>query len=129
MNFFEALESRWRGRKERKFLAEYGCDTWEQYHRRYDPDYSYMANRIKSIYHGYLHVAVPDSVRYRWEEYPKMEEWCNQRCLGKWRSDIHRVIRDSLTGEWELNGIGGGDHMFFAFKDERDYLMFTLRWS
>lgn len=27
------------------------------------------------------------------------------------------------------NGIGGTDELFFGFKDERDYIMFTLRWA
>ena len=27
-----------------------------------------------------------------------------------------------------MNDIGGEDHMFFAFKDERDYIMFLLKW-
>jgi hypothetical protein len=48
----------------------------------------------------------------------------------KFRSDILRVIKCPATAnEWELNDIGGGDALFYAFKDSRDYTMFLLRWS
>ena len=129
MNFLEALESRWRGKREKRFLAEYGCETWEQYHRKYDPDFSYMSTKIKSIYHGYAHIVIPDERKYRWDEYDTIVDWCKERCVGKWRSDVHRVIYDKWNGGWELNGIGGSDYMFFAFKDPKDATLFLLRWS
>jgi len=58
----------------------------------------------------------------------KMIEWCEQNCQGKWRNDWHRGFWDH-QGNFEFNGIGGGDIMFFAFKEETDYVWFKLRWS
>jgi hypothetical protein len=31
--------------------------------------------------------------------------------------------------EWEFNDLGGGDYIFVAFNNEKDYMMFLLRWA
>jgi hypothetical protein len=31
--------------------------------------------------------------------------------------------------QWECNDIGGGDYLFAAFKNERDFSWFLMRWS
>jgi len=55
--------------------------------------------------------------------------WCEKNCMHKYRSEWERVIQDPFTGEYLPNCIGGSDELFFGFKDERDYIMFTLRWG
>jgi hypothetical protein len=35
----------------------------------------------------------------------------------------------STGNEWTINELGGGDHVFIAFKNEQDLIMFALRWS
>jgi hypothetical protein len=57
-----------------------------------------------------------------------MMEWCEQNCQGKWRNDWHRGFWDH-HGNYELNSIGGGDMMFFAFKEDADYIWFNLTWQ
>jgi hypothetical protein len=140
----EQLKKRWKGYKEKRFLENYGCKTWREYERRYDPDVAQYARWAHTFYHGYPHIhpiepqglnltqisahklhTSPGSV---WVNYHvKMVDWCEQNCQGKWRNDWHRGFWDG-HGNYELN-ISSGDIMFFAFKEEADYIWFTLVWS
>ena len=118
-------------------LERSGCQTWERYFRRYDPDYNECGYTVKEQLFGYPYIAL---VPYRnldwsfdpiWSEYwngAHIVNWCNQNCRGKFRWHWERVIVDH-EGQYLPNGIGGGDELFFAFKDERDYILFLLRWS
>jgi hypothetical protein len=54
-------------------------------------------------------------------------KWCNENCTDKFRFDFHRVL--STSNGWEINEIGGGDYIFFACKNPKDYTLFLLRWS
>lgn len=138
----EQLKNRWKGYKEKRFLASYGCETWREYERRYDKDIGPMARWAHTYYHGYPHIFPlnPEGLRgcmrktrprgfhpYH-DQCEQMMAWCEQNCTGKWRNDWHRGWWD-LQGNYELNEIGGGDIMFFAFKEESDYVWFTLVWS
>lgn len=134
----EQLKKRWRGYKEKRFLETHGCKTWREYERRYDKDIGPMARWAHTFYHGYPYIFPldPDGLRdYGMlgvlpyiDATEKMQEWCEQNCTGKWRNDWHRGFWDH-QGNYEFNGIGGGDIMFFAFKEESDYVWFTLVWS
>jgi hypothetical protein len=60
----------------------------------------------------------------------RLTEWCDANCTDKWRNDIHRVIKCPATAnQWEVNELGGLDFIFFAFKNESDYINFVLRWA
>ena len=132
------LKERYKGWKEKRFLEAHGCDTWRQYERKHDPDVGYMARWAHTYYHGYPHVLPIDPDKFiNWvrggrhpyhELVDNMMEWCEQNCQGKWRNDWHRGFWDG-QGNYELNSIGGGDIMFFAFKEEADYMWFTLTWQ
>lgn len=129
----EQLKKRWKGYKEKRFLETHGCKTWREYERRYDKDIGPMARWAHTFYHGYpnifpLQTNTPPRVASYHELSDKMVEWCEQNCQGKWRNDWHRGFWDG-HGNYELNSIGGGDIMFFAFKEESDYVWFTLVWS
>jgi hypothetical protein len=134
----EELKKRWKGYKEKRFLETHGCKTWREYERRYDKDIGSMARWAHTFYHGYPYIYPLDPQGLR--DYgmlgvlpyhdlaDQMTEWCEQNCQGRWRNDWHRGFWDQ-QGNFELNGIGGGDIMFFAFKEESDYVWFTLVWS
>lgn len=129
----EQLKKRWKGYKEKRFLETHGCKTWREYERRYDKDIGPMARWAHTFYHGYpnifpLQTNTPPHVASYHELSDKMVEWCEQNCQGKWRNDWHRGFWDT-QGNYELNSIGGGDIMFFAFNEEADYVWFTLVWS
>jgi hypothetical protein len=137
MDMIKQLKERWKGYKEKRFLESYGCETWREYERKFDADVGPHARWAHTYYHGYPHVLPIDSQKFiNWvrggepyyELVKNMIEWCEQNCQGKWRNDWHRGFWDH-GGNYELNSIGGGDIMFFAFKEESDYIWFKLTWQ
>jgi hypothetical protein len=56
-----------------------------------------------------------------------MEVWCDDNTKHKFRTDGLRLFKNQ--NEWHINEIGGEGRVVFAFKDERDYVWFMLRWS
>lgn len=131
------LKARWKGYKEKKFLETHGCKTWREYERKHDPDVGYIARWAHTFYHGYPCILPiePQGLRdygfsgvhpYH-DLVDQMMEWCDQNCKGKWRNDWHRGYWD-MNGNYEFNSFGG-DIMFFAFKEESDYMWFVLTWS
>ena len=135
--------------KDRRFLKKHGCKTWAQYNKQYDPDYNLRASRIRDFYHGYPYIYCFDN--YKHYAYQKIgdygpggiitgideiQKWVSNNTKNKTRFDFLRVIKvgavhlDNTTSEeWWINEIGGGDLIFVAFKEERDYLIFSLRWA
>jgi hypothetical protein len=120
-----------------RVLKNSGHHHWESYLRYNDPDFNIRGRSVRDQLFGYPYVAV---LPYRHLEAVSeplfgeihngntVEEWCKQYCKGKYRWHWERVIQDH-AGQYLPNGIGGTDELFFAFKLERDYIMFTLRWS
>lgn len=131
----DELKIRWDLYRHAAFMKKTGW-TEEQYRNFTDPDRNTRAGRVKDYYHGYTHIVTFESSRgdpwtryLNWlEAYNALEEWCKENCKDKWRTDIHRVIKD-YCGEWTLNDIGGGDVLFFAFKSQEDCFMFKLKWG
>ena len=127
--------------KEDRFLKKHRCDSREQYEHRFDPDINNRATAIRDYYHGYSYVSCceprshyayellydhgPGGHRYGFND---MHDWCKEHCQEKFRVDYHRVIKN-YWNRWEMNEIGGGDHVFFAFKNKEDYFLFTLKWA
>lgn len=136
-NVTESLKDRWDFYRHAAYLKKRGW-TEEEYQNYEDPDRNICATRIKDYYFGYPYTHAFTSTRtLPWTEfgnwmdcYEEMNRWCKANCRGKFRSDILRVFKAPSTGnEWELNDIGGGDALFYAFKDPKDYTMFCLRWG
>jgi len=142
LKIFEKARARYKAWKDQRFLKRHHCSSWEQYHRAYDPDVWQACGRIKDFYHGYPYVYCIDNVDHyafqllydygpggaRWG-YHVINQWCKENCKDKHRVDVHRVERNLWSREWEMNEISGGDYPFFAFKNERDYVNFILKWS
>jgi len=109
--------------------------TEEQYAKWIDEDYNRTGDNVKYVYCGYPYVAVFETSNGSpWNEYTdwmtalhEMKAWCRANCTDSWREDFHRVWKD-FNGEWECNEISGIDVLFFAFKNEKDYTWFMLRW-
>lgn len=131
--------------KDSRFLKLHGCASWEQYHRVHDIDINIRARSANEFYTGYpfvycveshshyayqlLYDYGPGGSRYGSNE---MKSWCDKHCKEKFRVDIHRAIKALVNGykhDWEFNELGGGDYFFFAFKNEKDYNWFLMRWS
>ena len=110
--------------------------TWEAYFRWNDPDFDYRGRTLRDQFHGYEYIARVDYAKLPTRFNPlfgpieycdEMLEWCEKNCRRKYRNHWERVVQDH-AGQYLPNGIGGTDELFFGFKDERDYIMFTLRW-
>lgn len=123
--------------QDNRFLKKNGCETWKQYHYRNDPDVFYPATRIKDYYHGYPYVYCFENRQhevYYWDlgidgTYI-VGNWCEENCKDKFRLDFHRAMNAPGTAwEWHINELGGGDYIFAAFKDPKDYTWFLMRWS
>jgi hypothetical protein len=130
-------------KKDQRFLKKHCCTSWKQYNRKYDTDINQYCDTVKEFYHGYNYVYCfdhvnlnhyaykvvydygPGGIRYT---YMDMIDWCKKNCKHKFRPDIHRVIGTNMN-DYTFNDIGGLDYLFFAFKDEKDYMMFRLRWE
>jgi hypothetical protein len=141
----EKLVTKWKAFREARFLKKHYCVSRSEYNRKYDPDVTFHAGRIVEYYHGYLYIHAMTYPAYKsaYDQYgdwlqglTMMKDWCNFNCTGKWREDIHRVSKSSYQGhpweegtEWRMDEMGGGDVIFFAFKSEKDMMMFLLRWS
>lgn len=130
--------------KTKRFLDKHGCTTQKQYDRLTDPDVFHHADKINHFYHGYSHVYCCER-----DDHPvynfgadfsigieEVTRWAENNLKHKWRYDGHRVMHQTGIGidgsterEWWFNDIAGGDYYFFAFTDERDYMMFLLRWA
>ena len=135
-NVLEEMKGRWDFYRHAAYLKKQGW-TEDEYQRYEDPNMNRKATRVKDYYQKYPHLHAFHSTRtLPWTEYAEwtecynaMNKWCDSNCKEKWRSDILRVIKAPSTGnEWELNDIGGGDSLFYAFKDQKDYVNFLLKW-
>lgn len=129
---YRYLEWRWD-----RVLRKSGHRTWYSYLRANDLDFNLSGYTVRDQFCGYSYIAtVPywklptrfDPMFGPIEHCEHMLAWCEKNCRGKYRNHWERVIKDH-AGQYLPNGIGGTDELFFAFKDERDYILFTLRWT
>lgn len=142
MTMISKISEKFRDWNHQRYLKKRG---WTQlaYDRHMDTDIVRHAETLNQYYSGYPYKFEFTSARVRpftdyptWTEaYDAMNTWCNEKCTGKWRQDIHRVFKQTgldLDGneypEWHLNDISGVDVLFFVFQNEQDALMFSLRW-
>ena len=129
---YQILEWRWD-----LVLKRSGHTAWVHYFRHADPDFQYRGQTVREQFSGYPYLAIVPyahltvEVCGMWGPVASgrgVVDWCNRNCRGKFRPQWERVIQDN-AGQYCPNGIGGADELFFGFKDERDYIMFILRWS
>lgn len=139
----------------RKYLAERkleksGYDSWRVYRHNRDPNVIRYADKVSDFYGNYKYVFCcgGPSSHYAYSVvkdygpaglvfgYEEMRDWCESKCRFKYRTDIHRVLKQTGLGingeeypEWYFNDIGGIDLVFFAFMNEQDYVHFMLRWG
>lgn len=121
--------------KDRRFLRKYGCDTWKEYYLKTDYRINRYAEGVNDYYPGYSKIAIVETVKpFRfdglgWEKGLGMAlAWCDKNCKHRWRSDFHRVYKNTWLDEWRLNELGDTDILVFAFESEKDYTWFKLRW-
>jgi hypothetical protein len=141
MRLIRRIKAWFRKKRAERKLSKSGYATWMAYKHNRDPDVIRYANFIDDFYTNYPYVYVikdtnhfgykllwnygPGGQRYGFNE---MVDWCEDKIRWNYRCDIHRVW-DNYWGKSEFNDIGGSDYVHFAFKHEKDYIMFLLRWT
>lgn len=142
MRFVDIIRNKWRRWRSQRFLKKHGVESWKQYHREYDPAFNPRASVVNQIYYGYPYVYCFENHNhtvYDWDlAYDGVyviSQWIDElvklydeKQIPPYRFDCFRVIKNQQN-EWEVNELGGGDNIFVAFKNERDFMMFLLRWS
>lgn len=61
----------------------------------------------------------------------QIKSWCDENCTGKFAHNIHYVAlkkNDLGHDEYAITVNRGRDVWFWAFENESDALMFSLRW-
>ena len=127
-------------RAERK-LSKSGYNSWLSYKHNRDPDVCRYANYVEDFYKKYPYLYTcenPNHYGYQllsdygpggqYYGFNEMIDWCEEKIRWNYRCDIHRVWQNHW-GRKEFNDIGGHDTVFFAFKHEKDYIHFMLRWA
>ena len=135
------IGARIRGYKAKRKLKKSGYENWAQYRYNRDPNVNRYANHLDDFYKGYPYVyAVKDYGHYAYQlladygpggsiyGYNKIKDWLDEKIRLNYRVDIHRVWVNQW-GKAELNDIGGSDIIYFAFKHEKDFTHFLLRWA
>ena len=126
-NFFES-----------RLFKKHNVSSWREYHLKYDPDFSARASTIRKMFHGYPYIAeITDSRSIKAHAHSSLEDgfsvlncWLENNCRGKARMTLERTVEfDTGTRkDWYINSLGSRDSVFVAFQDERDFLIFTLKW-
>jgi hypothetical protein len=134
------LKARYRRWRAARKLKKSGYTSWAMYRRHCDLDIEWYTHRITDFYKGYPFVyCFEDGSHYAYEMladygpgglifgHDRIIGWCESNTRSKCRIDGQRVSK--RNGDWHFDEMGGGDFIFAAFKDERDYIMFLLRWA
>ena len=115
-------------------------ESWRLYKHNRDPDVNRYANHLEHFYKGYPYLyACPNPNHYAYEllydygpvyryGFHDIDDWCEEKIRWNYRTDHHRVWQNR-DGKYELNDIGGSDIIFYAFKNEKDFTHFLLRWA
>jgi hypothetical protein len=127
-------------RAERK-LEKSGYKTWKTYRHNRDPGVERYAQYVEDFYIDYPYIfACKNPTHYAYQclgdygpagqyfGYEEMNDWCHEKIRWNFRCDGHRVW-ENQWGKMEFNDIGGIDIIYFAFKHEKDFAYFLLRWS
>ena len=126
-NIIRRLRARWRLHKSRRFLARYNCISYKSWKRLYDPRINIRAHYLREYYYGYARISLLCTYAM-WMNRDLMNEWCNKNCKGYWRSDVLRMSNSNYPDDYYINDFGDCDYVCFAFTDERDFIIFSLKW-
>ena len=124
--------------KDNRFLDAHGCDTWEQYHFRFDPKLSTGATTVDDFYHGYNHIVHVDreiiknlpSWHHPFPTYgiSELTEWCKEHCEKQFTYGWHRGSYN-FDSIFVINEIGHEDIFVMAFMSDMDAFNFKMVWS
>jgi len=140
MKFINRIRAFVRKYKAERKLEKSGYGTWRIYKHNRDKDVCVYANDVNTFYTGYPYVYAINYNHYAYQlicdsgpfgdiyGYDEMTMWCEDKIRWNYRIDIHRVW-PNYEGKMMFNDIGGSDIVYFAFKNEKDFTHFLLRWA
>jgi hypothetical protein len=135
--------AKWR---EHRFFRKHQVGSWKEYYYKYDPDFNIRADTILEMFHGYPYIVELQSLQFLkagfgdefgWDldAATKLTTWLETKCKGKARAKIERVLphtgvdyNGNKFKNWAINEFAT-DSLFVGFQDERDYLIFLLKWE
>ena len=127
----QAIKKHWQEWRHQRLLRDKGW-TQKMYDRYNDPDCNPGAMQLSHYYHGYPYYIVVESAQDwnrrfgTWNEgLRQATAWCEEHCEDKFREDIMRGMK--AGDDWYLNDLNG-DIMVWAFKNQKDYTNFLLKW-
>lgn len=125
-----------------RVLKRSGCSNWISYFRKNDLDFDIDAKTVKQRFAGYPYVVKISNARVDLCFHPlygvtrsveTLNNWCLQNCSKKYRIEWLK-ISDHLNDDWYIVdsfyvNYTLEPYAFIGFKDERDFLIFTLKWT
>ena len=143
MSILSNIKTAYQDMKTARLFKKHNVSTWSEYYLKFDPDHTHNGSTIREIFHGYPFVAEINDTRAlmgktgtSWEDgFLYLKQWLATECKGKARATIDRTVRTehlyndgTKLVDWVINAFGE-DSAFIAFQDERDYLIFLLKWE
>ena len=143
VSILNKVKTAYQDTKAETLFKKHNVSTWTEYYLKFDPDYNKRANTIRTMFHGYPFIAEITEARAlltntcdNWKNgYDYLRKWLATECRGKARATLDRTIRfehlyndGTDLQDWGVNAFGE-DSVFVAFQDERDYLIFLLKWE
>lgn len=120
-------------------------NNWNMIPHTKDEFISPKSRKIDEYYKGYKYKTIYTSDEYVTAISPSsdflesiysIKNWCKTTCKGRYRIDLHRVIKqvsfnkeNEQIEEWIINDINGIDILVFSFIEEQDYVWFKLKWE
>ena len=133
-NILKIIKYKWLEWQWDRVLKRSGCRDWYAYMLRNDPDFDINGYSIAKQLIGYPYIANPTDWDYvdgglhgLQPQVSHIFEWCAKNCKGKYYGAYNRVVKDH-AGQYVADYYGD-ELLFIGFKNERDYIMFTLRWT
>lgn len=132
MTLWEKLKDRWLTWRTGKDAEQRAWDAW------CDVNVCRRAHTVENYYYKFKHIIEVDPAKvfdttcpFGWTyikdfqqfAYPNRELGNNTLC--EW----FRCIKDEYDGQWHINEIGGGDHLFAATNNDKDAIMIALKYA
>jgi hypothetical protein len=107
-----------------------------------DPNVNIRARTIRKAFFGYQYVGVvcktinPRPQPGSKDRTIELDKWMKNNCRGKVRVACSRTTMQSVRGQdnlvysdWHLDHKFGTVGIYVGFQDERDYMLFLLKWA
>jgi len=115
--------------REKRYLRRHGVETWEQFNRKFDPDFNSDSDTIAGLFRGYHSFYLVDThyVADLFGPMPSSKhiaEWCAENCVGKYR--IQELESWGFNDHSKWSKRPGEIELYVAFKEREDAINYSL---